>query len=288
MSKPLQNKAPQWEKYIITGLHSDREQLIACLYAMHCLGLEEQSDRLEAYFELDLSANRINTLRNYLYNQGDLTARIRQELIPPADWHLSWQDRFNPLQLTPRIAISPSWDNTIMQGDIQLKVQPGMAFGTGTHASTQLTLLLMEQYLQPNMSVLDAGCGSGILTIAALKMQAGQVDAYDTDPDIKENFALMLKLNQIKTGFRFHIGDVTQLSAYPYDLILSNIQRNTNQTLLKELGQHSFTGQVIFSGILQDEGREFAADVINSGNIITAQMKRDEWIAFNVDFHKSS
>ncbi len=282
------NNPPQWEKYIITGFHSDREQLIACLYGMHCLGLEEQPDRLEAYFDRDAAVERITSLKSFLSQQGDRQAHIQQELIRPADWHLRWQERFKPIQLTSRIAISPSWNKTPVQGDIQLKVHPGMAFGTGTHASTQLTLMLMDKHLKPGMSVLDAGCGSGILTIAALKMEAARVDAYDNDPDIRETFNTMLKLNQIHTDYRLVIKDAIRITDYhPYALILSNIQRHTNQILLKKLMQHSFAGQVIFSGILKDEGREFAADVINSGNIITEQSVLGEWIAFLVDFHKN-
>ena len=110
---------------------------------------------------------------------------VRIHPLAEEDWANAWKSSYHPLRIGRHFLVIPAWQTAEVvpePGDVPLILDPGMAFGTGLHPSTQLCLMAMEDVVQPGQRVLDAGCGSGILSIAAVRLGAGRVDAFDIDP----------------------------------------------------------------------------------------------------------
>jgi ribosomal protein L11 methyltransferase len=167
--------------------------------------------------EYSYDSNRPVTLRTYLPvdDQAEATrARLEQALwhlgrmrsvgplrshtIEEQDWANAWKRYYTIQQIGARTVIVPSWlDHTAQPGEVVIRLDPGMAFGTGLHPTTRLCLALLEKYVAPSQTILDLGCGSGILAIAAAQLGAAQVLALDTDPIAVEASAANAALNGV-------------------------------------------------------------------------------------------
>src|SRR5512133_99848 len=133
--------------------------------------------------------------------------------IQDEDWMAAWKHHYHPIQIGKRLLILPAWIEDPNKGRIAVKIDPSMAFGTGTHPTTQLCMELLESTVQPGQPVIDVGCGSGILSIAAVKLGAQYALAVDIDNaaivSTKENAASNAELEKIETG----IGSVAEIKA---------------------------------------------------------------------------
>lgn len=250
---------------------------MALLSEIPCLGFGEPENAITAYFDISNEKAADLTILNIVRQFPGI--RYSKSYLENQAWHLNWQDYFQPIRITSRIAIYPHWMTYDGPEPIKITIIPGMAFGTGTHATTQMALKLLEKYIRPGMAILDAGCGSGILTVAALKLGAEHVDARDIDPDIEENFHKHMELNDIPRRFTLTIGDVTRLNQYDFDLILSNIERKPNLALLENIHKCGKIPPIIFTGILKDEYAIFKSKVLNYGLVFKDEMFQDEWAA---------
>ncbi|MDO9547556.1 MAG: 50S ribosomal protein L11 methyltransferase, partial [Candidatus Marinimicrobia bacterium] len=268
-----------WLRYEFPKGIYDHEILVALLTDTPCLGLIEKDNVIDAYFNADDENSVAHQLQEIVRFFPGTTIEYSKTFVQNQDWHLNWQDYFKPIRVSPGIAIYPYWEKYHGPEPIQIAIIPGMAFGTGTHATTQMALKLLEKTIRPGMTILDAGCGGGILSIAALKLGAGFVDAWDIDPDIEGNFREQLELNGIRDRFKLTIGDVTQRTDYNYNLVLSNIERKPNLALLQNIDKHGKVPPCIFTGILKDEYAIFKANVLNYGRVFKDEMFQDEWAA---------
>lgn len=275
----ITRKTKQWLYYQFPRGDYDPGILIALLSELPCLGILEKENSIEAFFharDQKQISFRIHRLVNFFPGE---TISYTRHFLQNEDWHLNWQAYFKPIHVSSKIVIYPAWETYTGHEAVQIAIQPGMAFGTGTHATTQMALMLLEKAIRPGITVLDAGCGSGILSIAALKLGAGFVEAWDIDPDIVENFHRQLELNGIHDRFTLTIGDITKHDNYQSDLILSNIEREPNLALLENIVKHGKIPPCIFSGILKDEYNMFTSAVLNYDLIIKEELFRDEWVA---------
>jgi len=269
----------QWLLYEFPKEDYDHYILVALLSYIPCLGLIEKETSIDAFFNPDEESGLDQEIQEILQFFPESKINYTKTLIQNEDWHLNWQDYFKLIQIGPGIAIYPHWEKYHGPEPIQIAIIPGMAFGTGTHATTQMALKLLEKMVHPKMTILDAGCGSGILTIAALKLGAGFVDAWDIDPDIEDNFRQQMELNGIRDRYKLTIGDITQHTDYTYDLVLSNIERKPNLALLENIVNHGKVPSCIFTGILKDEYAMFKSKVLNYGLVFKDEMFQDEWAA---------
>jgi len=273
----------QWLRIDLALPAAQVELAVGLLSRLEPAGLWETDQGISLFIDARPAAPVIARIRSLLTPAGLDCPGLNWTVVPREDWHLRWQDDFHPIPLTRRIAIVPEWEHYDGPQEIGLKVRPGMAFGTGTHATTQLALRLLEHHLSPGDNVLDAGCGSGILAIAAVKMGAAAVDAWDIDPETESGFLAHLALNGLpKDRIRLTIGDATTLTGYPYDLILSNIERRPNLRLLEAITRSNSPARVIFTGILQEEEAEFCDAVARAGRRICDRLTQDEWLALVV------
>ncbi len=206
--------------------------------------------------------------------------------IQDEDWMASWKQHYRPIQIGKRLLILPAWIEDPQQGRIAVKIDPSMAFGTGTHPTTQLCMELLESTVTPGQPVIDVGCGSGILSIGAVKLGASHALAVDIDNaaviSTRENAQANGVLDKIETG----IGSVQevrdgQFSIRQAPLVLANILAPVIIRLF-DAGLADLLapgGKMVLSGILDVQ----AQDVVNAaearGLKKIEQKQINDWVA---------
>ena len=211
---------------------------------------------------------------------GDLEIR---ELPEDEDWMESWKSHFRILRIGTRLVIKPTWlelDFTASPDDIVIEIDPGIAFGTGYHPTTDTCLQAMEQHIAPGMTVLDLGTGSGILTIAAIKLGAGLVTALDIDSQAvtaaRRNFRRLGINNQVRLGQ----GSVPHPTAPAgnFDLAVANISaRGVADRCPFILTALKPGALFIASGLLNTQKEEVAAVVEPLGFSLISEWPQEEW-----------
>ncbi|MCD7947066.1 MAG: 50S ribosomal protein L11 methyltransferase [Oscillospiraceae bacterium] len=208
------------------------------------------------------------------------------------DWAHSWQKYYKPLPVGERLYIVPEWERAaeIPAGRVPLYLNPGLTFGTGGHASTQLCLAGVEQYTPVGCHVLDLGCGSGILSIAALALGAASAVAVDIDPKAVGVAYENAALNGIgKDRYTVRAGNVLtdaalleELCGRQYELVLANIVADVIIPLSREV-PHLLTMQGMFlcSGIIDTRAAEVAAALHQNGLTVADQWEQNGWVAFS-------
>jgi ribosomal protein L11 methyltransferase len=173
--------------------------------------------------------------------------------IDDQDWVRSTQQQFEPIQITQRLQISPSWSAVKVEPEINIMLDPGLAFGTGSHPTTQLCLQWLEHHVKTGQTVIDYGCGSGILAIAAAKFGADTVVAIDIDEDALESTQYNAKRNKAKVEVISAVDNVNTKA----DIVVANILPSPLTVLAPLLGQLvKPDGQIVLSGILVDQGSD--------------------------------
>lgn len=210
-------------------------------------------------------------------------ASIRQQ-----DWENNWKQYFKPFRVGERFIIKPSWETCAPEkGRIILEIDPSSSFGTGTHNTTQLCICELERLVRPGCRLLDMGCGSGILSVAAKLLGAGELAAADID----ENAVRIAAENAQKNGFtlRTYVGDVTSDVALSadigggYDMIVANIVADVimgMQTILKDKLKPE--GTLIVSGILAPRADEVQQSLLDAGFVLDRRDQSGDWVAMTL------
>jgi ribosomal protein L11 methyltransferase len=231
-------------------------------------------------------------------------SRIRPEApLPPAqyrpieetNWVEAWKKNYNPIAIGKKLIIVPVWLESPSDQRIPIRIEPGMAFGTGTHPTTQLCLELMEDLVRPGEMVIDIGSGSGILSIAALKLGASHALGVDTDPITLPSARQNAANNDITTGLELGVGSVSDILAGSFSirkahLVVANILAPVLIRLLEDglVDLVSPGGILIFSGILEEqwqgrEGDPSMQDALRKHDLQVSQiLRRGDWVALAV------
>jgi len=177
-------------------------------------------------------------------------------VLEEQDWVRLTQSQFKPIRITERLWIIPTWESAPQPDAINLRLDPGVAFGTGSHPTTRLCLQWLSQSLPPGASVLDYGCGSGILAIAALRLGAASAAGVDIDPQA----LVAARDNASQNGVTAHFHAPGGEPPGPYQVVVANILANPLIALAPVLAARTQSGgRVVLSGILQDQAQEVAA-----------------------------
>lgn len=200
------------------------------------------------------------------------------------DWSKKWKENWQPTKVSDKITISPQWiDYVPQENEMVINIDPGAAFGTGTHATTQLCILAMEKYLTKNASVADIGTGSGILAIVASKLGAKSVIGVDNDPDAIEASLENAKINDVK-NCNFEIGEVSLLQGNEYDFVVANILHNVLAEIMGELkGIMKVGGKLVLSGILNTKADVVHEAIKKHGLKTIAVDELNQWVAITVE-----
>lgn len=259
---------------------------------MHPCGIEEVTTSATAesriYFESHQEPQNFQaTIQERLQLFGIPTVRVVRSIVQRENWHENWREYFQPVEIGQRFIVQPSWLKEAGQKSIRIPVfiEPGMAFGTGTHATTQLCLQLAEQYCSRGAQVLDIGTGSGILSIAALKLGAAKAVATDLDHEVRENFLENIQLNRVDAGSaQLVIGELQSAPIGPYDLIFCNMLFSEFMPLLHLLPQRLRDpgGALLLSGLLTTEAAEVETRLTELRLAAIQHVAKDEWSAFAV------
>jgi ribosomal protein L11 methyltransferase len=217
--------------------------------------------------------------------------RVSWRIIDEEDWSKSWKDHWQPQEIGDRFLINPAWlPNPEDSNRLVLKLDPGVAFGTGAHATTQLCLESLEMRLGENASelvVADVGCGSGILSIGALLLGAKRAYAVDTDDMAVSSTHMNREINRISDqDLRVYQGSLdTLITALdgPVDGILCNILAEVILDLIPRLHEISKpTTWGILSGILLEQSKLVADTLEQNGWVVATLWRRQEWCCLNI------
>lgn len=209
----------------------------------------------------------------------DCTAE--QKTVCDDDWKDKWKEYFKPAKVTDRLVVKPTWEEyEKTDGELVIEIDPGMAFGTGTHETTSLCLELIEKYMKPGDDVLDVGCGSGILAIAAGLLGANNVLGIEIDPVAVEIGKSNVALNGLSENVKVVYGDLTKGVDFMADLVAANLMADIVKILSKDVAKHIKPGGIyISSGILAELAGDVGSVIEKCGFEIEEVRVKGEWCA---------
>ena len=208
--------------------------------------------KVEALFDMDSEPEIIQS--ELVRKMGHEPQGWRVEQLEDQAWERSWMDQFEPMRFGERLWIVPSWHEPPEPDAVNLMLDPGLAFGTGTHPTTALCLEWLDAHSPESLEVLDFGCGSGVLALAALKLGARHVTGVDIDEQALVASRENLVRNQVdETLLSLYLPDELPHSLQ-FDLVIANILAEPLVGLAEKLISHLRTGgEIILSGILEDQ-----------------------------------
>lgn len=245
--------------------------------------------RVYGYLPFDAQYESVRQkMEEALWHLGQITPLPQPVYSPVHDqnWMAAWRKHYQPIPIGKKLIILPSWIEEQDPSRIAIRIDPAMAFGTGTHPSTQLCLLLMENQVQADTAVIDVGCGSGILSIAALKLGAGMVLGVDTDAVAVTSTRENAHLNQVETKIQVKKGSIEtilagQFSIHRAPLVLANILAPVIISLfdqgLADLGMPG--AKFILAGILSHQADQVIKVAENKGLKLLDQRSIEDWTA---------
>jgi len=262
------------------------DRLTALLSQLGFEGFWEEGTTLRCYMSetrwSEALAREIEaTIRLLLPTGTHPLPAMRIERIADQNWNEQWERSIQPIHLTSDVVVAPTWQPyTVEAGELLLRIDPKMAFGTGYHESTRLAAVLLRAYLKPSAEVLDLGTGTGILGILAVKSGAAHVVAVDIDEWSFLNANENARLNDSADRMTILQGGMEVVPPGRFSLILANIQLTVIAGLLRECRERLEEGGVlILSGLLVAESVEIAGLLRESDLKVLEERVEDEWIA---------
>ena len=214
--------------------------------------------------------------------------------VQQVDWTEAWRQHYHPIEIGRKLVIVPAWMENPHPERIAIRIDPGMAFGTGTHPTTQLCLELVEEIIEgadrrSEMQVIDLGCGSGILAVAALKLGVAHALGVDIDADALRSARKNAQTNQVAAQLEFGLGSLNDIligtySIHQAHLVLANILAPVVVRLLDDgLGKLlMLDGEIVLSGILDEQVGEVAEAVKRNGLRTIDSRQIEDWVALRV------
>lgn len=211
---------------------------------------------------------------------ADIEGTISTSGVQQEDWETAWKKYYHPIEIGKRLAVVPSWEEYSSKDRVQLTLDPGMAFGTGTHETTFLCLEILDEKIKGGESVLDIGTGSGILAVSALLLGAKTALGIDIDPMCVRTANENAERNGVQENFIAKAGDLASEAAGTYDIITANIVADAIKKLAPEvLTLLAKEGIFIASGIIAERGEEVIAALSQNGLNVIEKLEKNGWVA---------
>lgn len=229
----------------------------------------------------------INALKQVVYENLAQDVDLTFELTPieDKDWSEEWKKSWMPAKISEKIVIRPTWrEYEPKDGEIIVNLDPGMAFGTGAHATTQLCVLAMEKYMPQNAELADVGCGSGILAICGIKLGAKSAIAVDNDSEVIPVAKDNATLNNVEDRIKFFAATSSNLVGKTYDFVCANILHNVLDSIMGELKMLLKPGaKLSLSGILDEKEHIVKAAIEREGLKLVERMTIGHWVGLVVE-----
>ena len=245
-----------------------------------------QKDRSKALVHIYISpeespAEAVAFLRERYTAEG-IENEICLDSCVEEDWINNWKQYFKPIPVGQKLLIRPTWEEVKDSGGrTVLDLDPGLAFGTGTHETTRLCMELLEQYVRPGMNVLDVGCGSGILSVAALLLGADKAVGVDIDELAVKTAVENAEINHVEDRFTGICGNLTDQVTGTYDIVVANIVADVIIMLTKDVEQFMKPDTVyLMSGIIDTREQDVLTAVEQHFTIIDRKEEKG-WVALS-------
>ena len=243
--------------------------------------------RLVLYFDRRSNLEQIEeSVRTVFNRSGRQNPAIFRTVVEECDWTEQWKKSYTSFALGDDFFVIPSWENPTVPDDrLAIRIDPGQAFGTGTHETTQLTIEALERWLEPAQAVLDVGTGSGILAIASRLLGAKRVFACDIDPVAVQVARANIQRNSGDDIWTF-CGSVDSVKSGAVHLLIGNLTADLITGLFPEfhrvLRPH---GVAIFSGVLHDQIEDIRELLTRFDFTVYQELTRGEWLALVCEKH---
>ena len=288
-------------------INPDIEDIVSeiCFEMLPCEGVVLAE---ETYKDLEMVSTTEGTLKVFLYDNGISEDEIRAILAEQRnilksrsfsddelgswnlslqkkenqDWSKKWKEKWDVTHVSDRITVVPDWIeySPLRKDEVVIRLEPGCAFGTGTHQTTQLCMKVIEKYMSKGAKMADIGTGSGILAICAAKFGASEVYGCDNDPTVIDVAKENAQKNAAKCVFELNTADkITE----KFDFVCANILHNVLAEIMGDLKNIMQNGAImVLSGIL-DEKKQVVIDAINKFNLeLLEEAHQDQWVALIV------
>lgn len=247
------------------------------------LNADKSTGAVSIYVPDDRNYNDYIAFLRERFSAEGIDAKLELIGVDEEEWSTAWKKYYHPIKVGERLVIVPMWEKyDPAPGEIIVRMDPGMAFGTGTHETTRLVCGLIEKYLVPGQRMLDVGTGSGILAICASKLGAKECFAYDIDPvavrvareNVKDN-----DLDNITCGVSDLLADV-DLSGGQFDFAVANIVADIIVRMSDDIGNYIRDGAyLICSGIIERYEPDVRAAMERNGFDVVETAKESDWVA---------
>ena len=288
--------------------HTDTAAAIANMTVPYGIYIEDYSDLEQSAWDIAhidlideelIAKDRNNSIIHIYISECDnaaealefLKARLLADGIPfetgaigvdDSDWNENWKKYFHTIEIGEKLAVVPSWeDYDNPKNRTILSIDPGAAFGTGTHATTSLCLELLESKIESGVKMLDIGCGSGILALASVLLGAKSAVGVDIDAQSVKTATENAEINNISNKAKFLVGDLADKVDGKYEVICANIVADVIIRLLPDVHQFmTEDGVLIISGIIDIRKEDIFEAVRLNGFTVTEERYKDNWCAF--------
>jgi ribosomal protein L11 methyltransferase len=223
----------------------------------------------------------INNLMLYDIDLGKNYITISE--VNEEEWATAWKKYYNPVKISEKFTIVPTWETyePVSSDELIIELDPGMAFGTGTHPTTVMCIQALEKCVQPNDTVIDVGTGSGILSIAAAMLGAKSVKALDLDPVAVDSAKLNVKLNKVQNVVSVSQNNLLDNIKEPVNIIVANILAEIILRFIDDAYRLlEKDGFFITSGIIQAKKQEVKDGLIRAGFVIEETLVMEDWVAY--------
>ena len=231
--------------------------------------------------ESDNAAEALEFLKER-FNAEGIWNEVSSIGVDDNDWNENWKKYFHPIEIGEKMAIVPSWEKyENAQNRILLHIDPGAAFGTGTHATTSLCLEILQNYIDKNSTVLDIGCGSGILAIAGLLLGAKTAIGVDIDAQSVKTAKENAVINKVENEVEFVVGDLADKISGKYSVVCANIVADVIIRLFENVKDFmTDDGVLIISGIIDIRKEDVLSAAQQKGFKIVEEHYKDNWCAY--------
>ena len=284
----------RWVQLTVVTSQEAVDAVANYLFELNANGIEFKDDptsshcavKLISYFRADdFISGCVQEVQRFLtrlpgFGVNPRPAEVWLEKVEAEDWSVKWRSDFHPRRVGKRLVIAPTWHElTPNESEILIRLDPGMAFGTGYHPTTEVSMELLEKVIRKGDIVADIGTGSGILSIAAAKLGAKRVDAVEKDGAVMSIAAENFQRNGVEAMVQLKQCDGMDALCGSYHLIISNILSDVILPMIPHYSQFlNREGKVVLSGFMEKEANVVVNELRANGFHSVAIRKLDSWV----------